>query len=505
MKPAITLLLTISFLSSAEARILSGFGPRGGAIHQLPAGHSKHQNQRMLVDYQEVRQNRNGEVHVRTRSRLVKMDAEVAQQPPSQLEASNTGKGIFKKLMGSKSQRAIDAKEQMEARRVLRNSRPLDTTTTEERPRTPVRNLFANFSSGSSQSTPGASGQPDLRANSLSPSSSHTVRNFARTKTFTATPVYHFVQISTPQDLPYPLTYQARASLPPVSPARQYQETILPKDFLEIRFTDSAENSPFFSRSFEALRVGPLEVPNDGFLAIPYSPNVIATGKSITEFTREVSTKIQEVSPTAEVTVRRLDRLVKRAFVIGEVSSPGPVSIDRETFTLVDAIAGAGPTLPSHLNRFVLERNGESIPMTALQLYRQQPDAQDGDVIRVERDTSLSYFVLGAVQQPGSFEFPDLEPTLVEALSVGGGLVLSNANPEAVFVFRHEKDTDKVYGIDFSTPRGTFLAQKFVLAPNDIIYVSEAPLSKWQRVAEVVNSTAGTSLGIRNLTRTNRF
>ncbi|MEM7599887.1 MAG: hypothetical protein AAF357_00560 [Verrucomicrobiota bacterium] len=520
MKPVSIFLILITpfVLSPVEANVLSGYGPYGGGpFHQLPHRHHKKHAQRVLVEYHEVKR-WGSRRSIKTRTKYVKLKDPAAVAPPTDFQATNAGKGIFRKLLGNPQKTIVVSSPNSRPQLIPTSSSAStasaerfegDTMSTSRRKVSFFQVLFGSFSRGSHARTSSSHVRTMRKSPSLRPVSGSSApigdyqNDFGSAKVV-GSPIYRFVQVASLEDLPYPTIYQSKVELPPVSPYRQYLETILPKDFLEIRFTDSAENSPFF-RSFSDFRVGPLEVPNDGYIPIPYSRNINVLGKNITTLTREVSAVVQEVSPTAEVTINRVNRLAKRAFVIGEVSTSGSVLIDREEFTLVDAIAGASPTLPSHLNRFVLEREGTSVPMTALQLYRQRPLAQDGDVVRVERDTALSFFVLGAVEQPGRFDFPDMEPTLVEALSVGGGLVLSNANPEAVFVFRSEYGQDTVYGMDFSTPRGAFLAQKFVLGPNDIIYVSEAPLSKWQRVAEVVNSTSGPSLSIRNLTRTNRF
>ncbi len=296
---------------------------------------------------------------------------------------------------------------------------------------------------------------------------------------------YRFVQIQAAEDIPSPEAQTAPISYPAVDARFTYSDEVAFGDLLEIRIVDASPQSPFYRSSADFI-TGPFEVPEDGLIAIPYVGEIEVTNRHLAELTRKVRAKIQAVSPTAEASVIRVSRMPKRAYVVGNVEAPGAVSIDREGFGILDAIASTGgPMEAGHLYSFTLNRKGTQYPLTAAQLVSHRPLVMDGDVIQVERDHSLSYHVMGLVREPGRYDFTDASPTLMEALAQAGGLAVENAklgNPQGVFVFRKLPNGEKAaYSVDLSKPINTFLAQDFELQANDVVYVSESPIAPFQR------------------------
>jgi len=299
---------------------------------------------------------------------------------------------------------------------------------------------------------------------------------------------FRYVQVNAVEDLPLASDTRRSGSIPVLDSRYTYSDEVAFGDVLEIRIVDASPQSPFY-RSNTDFITGPFEVPEDGVVSIPYVGEVNVIGQNLSYLTREVRKTIQEVSPTAEASVIRTNRMPKRAYVVGSVSQAGAVSIDREGFGILDAIAATGgPTDAEHLFRYVLIRKGAEYPLTSMQLAMDQPQVMDGDVIKVERDRAQSYHVMGRVEEPGRFEFPDEDPTLMEALAQAGSFSVEDTalgNPKGVFVFRQLETGEKMaYGIDLTKPINTFLAQDFPLHPNDVVYVSESPMAGYQRISK---------------------
>ena len=72
-----------------------------------------------------------------------------------------------------------------------------------------------------------------------------------------------------------------------------------------------------------------------------------------------------------------------------------------------------------------------------------------------------------------------------EALNNVGGINESSANAKGIFVLRINEVTDTlldVYQLDASAGSMLVLSTQFQLQPLDIVYVTSAPMARWNRV-----------------------
>lgn len=97
---------------------------------------------------------------------------------------------------------------------------------------------------------------------------------------------------------------------------------------------------------------------------------------------------------------------------------------------------------------------------------------------------------MGAVTQPGLHDLPSSNPSLLDVLGVAGGLNDRAADASGVFVFRlsdTEKNEDgtpkaEVFRLDMKNPEAIFLARKFLVQPEDAVYVTNAAVYEWQKI-----------------------
>ena len=308
---------------------------------------------------------------------------------------------------------------------------------------------------------------------------------------------FQFVDVTDASRLPAPFEIPAGDPIPEAEEARTYSDQVSVRDQLEISINDVDANSPFYTTteqgSHSGFHVGPIEVDREGILRLPYLRDVRAIGKSLTDLSLEVTEAAREVSPSAEATVRRTGRLEKRVFIYGEVNKAGGAVIDREDYTLLEALASSGgPSGPPHLFTFVLHRDGATYRTNVSSLAENRVEAQDADVLKVEENPSLAFQVTGVIGRPGRYPFPGEHSTVIDALSMAQGLERGKSDARGIFIFRADGNGGNlVYGIDISKPNGMFLAQSFQLMPNDVVYISEAPLAQWQRATENVIPVLG--------------
>ena len=83
------------------------------------------------------------------------------------------------------------------------------------------------------------------------------------------------------------------------------------------------------------------------------------------------------------------------------------------------------------------------------------------------------FAVLGQVQRPGSFDFPQNEPvSLLEAIAMAGGYTRLGA-PSKVSVLRAVNGTPQVYHVDAEQLAQDPTKKAFPVLPNDVITVGE--------------------------------
>ena len=178
----------------------------------------------------------------------------------------------------------------------------------------------------------------------------------------------------------------------------------------------------------------------------------------------------------------------------------------------------------------ILERNGRRAvaPFGAL-VYEPANNiyVHPNDTIYLYREPQ-TFLAFGAVGTQQQIPFGSWRLSLAEAISKAGGLVDTQADPAAVFLYRGEaRDVAEAMGIDCSPyegpmipviyainlrdPAGYFLASSFEMRNKDIIYVSNAfsvDATKFMTYLNTINatiqgpiSTATSAYGLRNIIR----
>lgn len=231
-----------------------------------------------------------------------------------------------------------------------------------------------------------------------------------------------------------------------------------------------------------------LRVQSDGTFFYPFVGNVKAEGRTVEEIRADLSQLLVKYIPDPQVVVRLAAPGSQSISVTGAVKEPQKQVIDEKPLSLLDAVDGAGGlTETADAARVTLRRSG-SIYNVNLKSFlengqgRGNPLLRDGDIINVPELVTAEAYLLGQVVKPSTIDLTSDTVTLTQALTRVGGLREDRADARGIFVFRNQSDAVQVYQLDASNPTAFLIGTRFALQPQDVIYVTTAPISKWNQV-----------------------
>lgn len=241
-------------------------------------------------------------------------------------------------------------------------------------------------------------------------------------------------------------------------------------------------------------------VHSDGTIFYPYVGKVHVAGLRVTEIREILREELAEYieSPQVDVTVAGFRS--KRVYVTGEVKAPGAQPITNVPLTLLEAVSEAGGlTEVADWTNVTLTRNGDTRRFSLRELYQQGNTNENiilrpNDILHVSRNDAAKVFVLGEVNKPQTLNFGRSDITLADALTSAGGFAQATADASGIFVVRKAPDNTgkvaNVYQLNARNATALILADQFALEPRDIVYVTAAPIARWNRLIAQIVPTA---------------
>lgn len=289
-------------------------------------------------------------------------------------------------------------------------------------------------------------------------------------------------------------------------------------------------------------------VQDDGAVAIPDVGRVQLAGLNLEEAEAEVFQALvaNQLDPTFSIEVAEFNS--KRVTIGGAVRQPSVLPITLTPLSLQEALTAAGgvPALDTQFITVRLYRDGTLYQIPFDRLPEAEVILAPGDSIFVDTEYQLeqaqAYFteqitllqlrqtartqalaelqtevalrreqlnetrgnfqaqleadavdrdfvyLTGEVVQQGRFPLPfGRQASLADALFAQGGALPETGNPAEIYLLRGTPD-DRVtaYHLDGSNPVNLLKAAALELRPNDIVFVAQQPVTRWNRVVQQI-------------------
>jgi polysaccharide export outer membrane protein len=244
-------------------------------------------------------------------------------------------------------------------------------------------------------------------------------------------------------------------------------------------------------------------VQQDGTITYAYAPNIPAAGKTVKQLHKALVERLSKVIEKPQVDIKIVGFKSQKTYITGEVTQPGVYPVTENPLTLIDALNQAGGLSESADWRTVTFTRGDTTEVIQLDQFYAQGDIsqnrllQDGDIVHVNRNDTQKVFVLGDVKKAGTVMLNRYGLNLAEALSDSGGLNENTADANGIFVLRKSNYQQtgmlaNVYQLHAKNIASLVLAEQFELQPHDIVYVTSAPLARWNRVISLLLPSVAT-------------
>ncbi len=241
----------------------------------------------------------------------------------------------------------------------------------------------------------------------------------------------------------------------------------------------------------------------DGFISLPLVGDVLVGGLTTPQASEAIMQKYREVGmQDVDVTVVLLEVKSPKVYIMGEVKTPGPVTLT--SFSDVwRTIGEAGGFLPgADTEHVVVTRVAEGDEQRFVlnferwrlgEMREHNLAIQRGDVIFVPKRASPYVYILGEVEKPGRFELDPLtKMTASQAVAMGGKIRFSAKHSQVLVLRRSAANEPIIIAVNLKhvfnpghyKDKDDYPPRDPMLEPGDIVFVPKSPIGNFDHFAE---------------------
>lgn len=276
----------------------------------------------------------------------------------------------------------------------------------------------------------------------------------------------------------------------------EYKDTIAEDDILNIVLYHPKRKDLMESIEFINKNVGGFKV-TDGKVNLPDISSVSVEGLTLEEARLRLQDEFRQQISDVELFITYQNRLTRKVELIGLVAHAN-VPVDGK-MRLYDVLANAH--LPPDANLFLsyVVRDGCPLAVDLYQLINQGDMSQNivmrgGDKVFIANKVDSNVMVMGEVNLPRPVHLPYGFMSLREALVYAGGIPFTG-DKHHIQVIRGNLQSPKIYVLAWEhiihLPNDSLL-----LIPGDTVYVSETPITEWNRfISQLLPSAQAFQIG----------
>ncbi len=260
-------------------------------------------------------------------------------------------------------------------------------------------------------------------------------------------------------------------------------------------------------------------IDGSGYITVPYIGLVQAAGKTTNSIAKSIAAGLADRAIEPQVVVSFQDRGGSEVSVIGDVRNPSRFALSFNEERVLDGLANAGgSSFPGYESWVTLHREGKehTIKLDDLLLDPSKNIyLEPNDTLYLYREPE-TFSIYGASQFQGSFNFERRKIELSDAIAKAQGLNTFQADPSEIYVFRRERPDfleitgqdvapeiseqstiPVIYKLNLRKGDGFFLAQKFQMQDDDIVYIANSESVEFSKFLNILNLQSSTT----NVTR----
>ena len=248
-------------------------------------------------------------------------------------------------------------------------------------------------------------------------------------------------------------------------------------------------------------------VDEAGYLAYPLAGKLYVRGKTLPEVQNMLTGRLKRYIKNPQVSVNVAEFRSQRVSISGAVGQAGQLPLTNVPITLLDALDLAGGLAENaDTNNIKWTHNGVDRTISVQDILEFGDLSQNhllshGDIVYVPTNANSKVYVMGEAGKQAALRIGNHGLNLTEAIGEAGGMNQSLADATGVFVIRNApQDIEKpihIYQLDLKDATAYALGNEFKLRANDVVYITAAPVTRWNRVvSQLINSfTGANSLG----------
>ena len=239
-------------------------------------------------------------------------------------------------------------------------------------------------------------------------------------------------------------------------------------------------------------------VDEGGYITYPLVGKIQAQGKTIDELQNILTGRLKRYLKNPQVAINVTEFRSQRVSVSGAVRQAGQLPITNVPMTILDAVNQAGgvaQNADTHNIKWTHNGVDRTISLQNIMQYGDMSQNQllsNGDIVYVPNNSNSKVYVMGEVGRQATLPIGNHGLNLTQALGETGGMNQALADATGVFVIRRApEDAAKpihIYQLNLKDATAYALGSDFDLRPNDVVYVTAAPVTRWNRVVSQLTS-----------------